>query len=342
MTADFRVSSFENKPLVFTSLVGLALLSGILAWPFYRHGADAGPGGGQRRMPTRHDELYAVHFPQEGRGWAVGKFGTIFSTADGGETWSRQNSGTTKPLTSVSFADEHCGFIVGGAGTILTTTDAGSSWQIKDPGIKDHLLEVHALTASSAFAVGAFGSLLFSNDGGATWTKHKLGWQRLIPNVIRKIGDVEPNLNTVHFANQREGWLGGEFGLILHTADGGRTWNAQRSASTFSQISAIRFRDSFNGWAVGQKGTLLRTTDGGDTWHAISVESQQDLYGIAVLARNVVVVGAGIVLISNDDGAHWTRVDSIRSDIWFSGVAIGGARAHVVGQFGTLEAVNIN
>ena len=28
----------------------------------------------------------------------------------------------------------------------------------------------------------------------------------------------------VHFRNEREGWIAGQFNLILHTADGGATW----------------------------------------------------------------------------------------------------------------------
>ena len=40
--------------------------------------------------------LTAVHFVNSNVGTAVGKFGTIMHTTDGGNTWTVQESGTTR------------------------------------------------------------------------------------------------------------------------------------------------------------------------------------------------------------------------------------------------------
>ena len=141
------------------SLIVWTAFLGFFGSQFYSRNPKDPPTAIQQRMLTAHDKLYAIHVGREGRGWAVGKFGIILYTQDGGKSWIQQNSGTTKPLTSVSFADQRHGFAVGG-GTILTTSDTGRSWQIKNSGTEDHLLEVHAFSASSAFAVGAFGAAI--------------------------------------------------------------------------------------------------------------------------------------------------------------------------------------
>jgi photosystem II stability/assembly factor-like uncharacterized protein len=343
LTIDFRASFIKSKPAVLLLLfIGLTVFLGFFSWQFYSQVPEDTQTLIQQRTLTPHDELYAIHFPTEGRGWAVGKFGIILHTADGGKSWKQQNSGTTKPLTSVSFGDERHGFAVAGGGTILTTTDAGSSWQLRDSGTKDHLLEVHALSARSAFAVGGFGTVLSTNDGGATWTKHKLTWQKLIPDIIREIGDVEPNVNTVHFTNSKEGWLGGEFGVILHTRDSGHTWIRQRAGSNLAQIVALRFRDSSTGWAIGQKETLLKTADGGQKWQRISVEGQQDFYGISLNDKRGVIVGQGTILKTSDNGLDWVYVESSPQNIRFSGVAITDGTALAVGQSGRIHKVDLN
>ena len=51
-------------------------------------------------------------------------------------------------------------------------------------------------------------------------------------------------------------------GLILHTTDGGDTWDAQESGTSDS-LASIHFVDSNVGWAVGLYGTILHTTTGG-------------------------------------------------------------------------------
>ena len=70
-------------------------------------------------------QLEAVTFSDAAHGWAVGAYGTILATTDGGAIWSAQNSGTTERLYGVAFSDATHGWAVGWNGTILATTDGG-------------------------------------------------------------------------------------------------------------------------------------------------------------------------------------------------------------------------
>ena len=72
--------------------------------------------------------LRSVVFTDENTGIAVGYYGTILRTADGGVSWDIQSSGTTVLLWAVSFGDANTGVAVGVAGTILRTIDGGLSW----------------------------------------------------------------------------------------------------------------------------------------------------------------------------------------------------------------------
>ena len=58
-------------------------------------------------------------------GTAVGSWGTILRTTDGGGTWVRQTNGAGVTLHGVAFMNADLGTVVGDAGTILRTTTGG-------------------------------------------------------------------------------------------------------------------------------------------------------------------------------------------------------------------------
>jgi photosystem II stability/assembly factor-like uncharacterized protein len=295
----------------------------------------------QEKMLTGHDDLFAIDGWRDGNQAAVGRFGMILLTRDGGKTWQEQASGTSRALSAISFADRQHGFIAGSAGTILTTSDGGVTWRAQPSGTREHLLGVYASSPTAAHVVGAFGTLLSTSDGGATWRKQELSWDRLIPLITKDSGILEPNLNAVYFVNPETGWIVGEFGLVLKTSDGGRTWSSQTYGSDRPQLFAVMFRDKLTGWSVGQQGTVLKTTDGGRNWLAVDIGTRRNLYGISLEDERGLIVGEGIVMASQDNGASWTRLESTPEKRWLSGAAIKNRQAVVVGQAGTIRVLDL-
>lgn len=62
-----------------------------------------------------------------------------------------------------------------------------------------------------------------------------------------------------------EGWCTGHNGVIIHTNDGGMSWDIQESG-TEEWLKSIYFLNSQTGWAVGDRGMLLISNDGGKSW----------------------------------------------------------------------------
>ena len=114
--------------------------------------------------------LESVTFISSNVGWAVGDFGTILSTTDGGLTWIQQTSGTTEELVAVSFIDANNGWIVGWNGTILNTTDGGATWNPQTSGVSNYLLGVSFTDLNNGTAVGQAGRILRTTNGGTNWT----------------------------------------------------------------------------------------------------------------------------------------------------------------------------
>jgi photosystem II stability/assembly factor-like uncharacterized protein len=76
---------------------------------------------------------------------------------------------------------------------------------------------------------------------------------------------ITQNLNSVFFTDLSTGYIVGNGGKILKTANGGNTWILQTSGTTDNLYSAY-FCNSSTGFAVGYGGTILKTLNGGDTW----------------------------------------------------------------------------
>ncbi len=85
--------------------------------------------------PFEHVPLYTVAFQSPQVGWLGGAHGALFATRDGGRTWKRQQSGTTREIRRI-FLYENTQVAVGAGNdsdkgdkaAVLRTQDEGKSW----------------------------------------------------------------------------------------------------------------------------------------------------------------------------------------------------------------------
>jgi photosystem II stability/assembly factor-like uncharacterized protein len=96
------------------------------------------------------------------------------------------------------------------------------------------LLEAVARAGSRLVAVGEHGIVIYSDNNGRNWR------QAAVP--------VNVTLTSVEFATPQEGWAAGALGVILHTTNGGLTWQLQM---TGIQINAL-IAASTNQFATSQ------------------------------------------------------------------------------------------
>src|SRR5581483_6127040 len=124
------------------------------------------PGG-----PLFQDyDLYSIAFAPDGKtGVIVGEAGTALNTDDGGATWKKVNTGTTKTLLKV-YVDGQNVVAVGADGAILRSTDGGTSWQMEKCPLDITLFDVTFTDPNTAWAAGEFHTILKSADGGQSWT----------------------------------------------------------------------------------------------------------------------------------------------------------------------------
>jgi len=169
-------------------------------------------------------------------------------------------------------------------------------------------------------AAGQRGHLLWSDDRGRTWT------QAEVP--------VSSDLTALAFPDPMHGWAVGHDGVVLVTADGGKTWTRQldgrRISPLFSaamtanglpdsvreQISFLAqkgadlplldvwFDDEKSGFVIGAFNLILHTADGGLTWvpwlDRIENPKALHLYGVHRAGGALFIAGEQGLLLKLD------------------------------------------
>ena len=229
-------------------------------------------GGRSWSEKDTFSEVSRFSFPSPSNIWALTHSRTegyidMAHSLDAGQTWQIVNTKTSGSLGigfldvngDVFFVDSLHGWACGGLGTIIHTSDGGATWvnqNVPSSYTSAHAVCVAFVDSLTGWLGGEYdtstgdlaGTVLFTSDGGAHWVPRTLG--------IPTYGDI----NHIQFLDSLHGWMCGDGGMIIHTADGGKTWQHQNQPSTYSVIRSIHLLSDTLGWACGSEGTILRIT----------------------------------------------------------------------------------
>ncbi|MCO4798010.1 MAG: hypothetical protein KC484_02265 [Colwelliaceae bacterium] len=198
--------------------------------------------------------------------------------------------------------------------------------------VKSMLFDITNVNDDFMVAVGERGHILRSQDVD--------NWQQVqVP--------TQSTLTAVTFINSLLGWAVGHDGVILHSSDGGLTWEIQQFLPHIQKpLLDVAFKNAKDGVALGAYGLFFRTTDGGNTWiqeYHTSLLTQDDLDYLEELkqedeqiyleerssilphfnrvfldGRTTYLVGeVGLIAKSYDFGQNWQRFDDIYQGSFF-------------------------
>ncbi|HUG21833.1 WD40/YVTN/BNR-like repeat-containing protein [Piscinibacter sp.] len=196
-----------------------------------------------------------------------------------------------------------------------------------------HPLLAIARAGTRIVAAGPRGHIVWSDDDGAHWT------QATVP--------VSSDLLAISFPSARHGWAVGHGGVVLHSDDGGSTWQRQlggREANALAQrhfesraatdeqaakllrreqaqagdgstpsFLDVHFSSETSGFVVGTFNRIFRTDDGGRTWAPWMerTDNPQDLhfYAVRSSARGTFLAGEqGMVWRLDPQGQRFEAV----------------------------------
>ncbi|HID34666.1 MAG TPA: DNRLRE domain-containing protein, partial [Anaerolineae bacterium] len=229
---------------------------------------------------------------------AVGRFGLILHTTDGGQTWKREYApGYGGYLYDVNRTSAQKG-VVTGTHYFFHTSDNGAHWN--GATNNDHYLTGVDLDMISPDA-GALALLKpyyhYTTDGGVNWGLKYLpgtygSWKFEALTAVD--ADENGQLDHVWLAGCSRapgGWQHSApciDAAVVRTTDNGVSWSdVVLTGSGIPSLLAIDMVNDRTGWAVGEHGGLIVTHDGGDTWQVIDVPVTGKLYGVSAWSENL-------------------------------------------------------
>jgi photosystem II stability/assembly factor-like uncharacterized protein len=244
--------------------------------------------------------LGAIDFA-EGRGYAVGGFGTLVRTDDGGSTWSGIITGVgSARLTDVDAVDANT-VVVGGGCILRRSTDGGTSFQRLPftSSERNCPAEVRAFSFPSpdtGYVLVSDGTMLRTDDGGRTFSR-----KTAVPGTLAGAGIAEPS--DIFFTSATRGFASTRQGNLYRTTDGAESWTlVANDAAGFNDINFI----GTTGFAVGPSNNLHRSDDNGDMWtkRPLAGAPVRTLLSISCAdpATCLIATEQGDVLIRTTDG----------------------------------------
>jgi photosystem II stability/assembly factor-like uncharacterized protein len=245
-TADGGETWSAVPHLILPSLVGVKFFDPIHGIAFGQSAA-AEPSG----VFTTHDGGKTWQaLPSDGNGaWLAGDFlgpnaGALAGPAGELATVARHQvvhspfaAASLRSFRAMRLIAPTGGWAVGDGGLLLTTHDLGRSWQTPPtdlPEIFADNFDFHAVAVQGThvWVAGTPGTrIIHSPNDGQTWES--------LPT-----GQNAP-LRALTFVDTEHGWAVGDFGNILATSDGGRSWHSQRSGGERVALLAL-FADPAN------------------------------------------------------------------------------------------------
>jgi photosystem II stability/assembly factor-like uncharacterized protein len=281
---------------------------------------------------------------------AVGQMGVIIVSGDDGANWTQATVPASVMLTGVHFPTPDMGWAVGHDGLILHSADGGQTWQKQLDGhqLNEQIIAVAEITVEK---VRGELELLQSDETADEYAIEDAEFmleeaEFMLEGATDDVeaGPVRPLLD-VWFRNEREGFVVGSYGMLLHTANGGQDWklvsNRMNNPEAFHLNQIVPAPDGYL-YIAGEAGYVYRSMDGGDSWDSLEPGYDGSFYGVAVVpdgASDYELLAYGMrgnLFRSIDKGDSWEKLDSGTKVTLMNGMILRDGTVFLAGQAGTI------
>jgi photosystem II stability/assembly factor-like uncharacterized protein len=321
-------------PLV---LVALCLLS---AAPSAGAVVSTGHSGWGWADPSPQGETIADLTFAGDVGYAVGGYGTLLRTVDGGASWTGLPSRTVQDLTRVGPAGP-TGVVASGACALRRSGDSGATFGAVDVGGGDtgcgsSIRAVSFPDAQNGMILLATGIVLTTSDGGVSLARRTpvpggfptdlvavsptTAYATSGPGIYRTtdgaaswtlVALAPRTLHSIAFASATTAVAVGDGGTVVRSLDAGATWAARPTPGTGLDLLRVRCADDALCLFVTTSGVLVRTADSGATYAQVTpAASPVRAVAFASSTRVVAAGDAGVMAVSDDAGVTWRPIGS--------------------------------
>jgi photosystem II stability/assembly factor-like uncharacterized protein len=183
----------------------------------------------------------------------------------------------------------------------ICTIIHSQSWRIGNSSSIAGVFGGCMIDQNTFWFVGASQSIYKSTDDGTTWVN-----KFHMDTISYKAGDI-------CFVNSTTAFVGGNFGRVLKTTDGGESWQKitlpDSTADDYNR--SIHFFDPNLGFVLSNNNKtsrIYKTTDGGSTWTNLIIITGYNMYALDFSGPTTgIAVGTGNSLYYTTDGATWNK-----------------------------------
>ncbi|MFN6946058.1 MAG: T9SS type A sorting domain-containing protein [Cytophagaceae bacterium] len=210
---------------------------------------------------TAASSVWGIHFLDANTGFVAGGTtgsGYIRKTSNGGATWTNVLISLSDYITDVFFVDANNGWATQAVMSstddfvIYKTTNGGLNWtkvtiSAASGRTFNSLFFIDANTGWGAGGDGSGSGFIYkTTDGGSTWTQNT------------SLGTVMGQFHDIAFVDANTGWAVGQNDVIYHSVNGGTTWTAQNTGTSFVSFLKIKPINSGLVYTAGGTGRIMK------------------------------------------------------------------------------------
>ena len=375
-TTNGGINFFQTGSSSFLSCPGYGFFNADNGWAIFDNELYTTSNSGANWVLAdnsyRPAKIYSAKFINQNTGFAVGEYGRIIKTVNGGYNWSAYDITkiTSEIVSDLCMIDEHTGWAINGGngiegyrkGKIIKTINGGDSWERVDTSVS--YITINFLDAMTGVGSGE-GFIRYTKNSGNSWQEIRNDsitfynvslassnvWYVACENNISHDEYLYKTTNSgqewkrfflsnigideIQFLNENTGYLVTFFALFK-TTNGGANWQNINSPNA----KRIFFLNELTGWKYGE-GDIYKTTNGGANWqqqlHLANGSMQQVLFvnpdiGWAVTDN----FSYGTALKTTNGGANWFETINFNAHPTFSVDFINENTGWVSGEGGVI------
>lgn len=170
------------------------------------------------------------------------------------------------------------------------------------------LFSIQYLADGTGIAVGEFGNVLVKRYDSSDWVVQEFDWQKLLPELSERVGDVAPHLYRICPRGAAGALVVGEYGVMMEWAAG--RWIVSQVGEDVGNFFACLVTPSGMDILAGQSGRLFFRSSATAPWKASDPASMMDIYDLTYTDGVLLAVGQGGVALSSSDGMRWALLDT--------------------------------
>ena len=271
---------------------------------------------------------------------AVGGHGLAIYSDDNGRNWTQAAVPVRTTLTSVCFPTPDNGWAISHETVLLHSRDRGATWEKVFDG---HQVNTMMVKAMQSIVDQLKKELETAPESEKESLKPRLEDAEVnLRGFIdtQKEGPIQPLLD-LDFTTPDEGLLVGAFGIIMHTADGGKNWtpllNRINNPMGYHFYGLARTRDKI--FIFGEAGGMHSSDSRELEWQALQSPYQGSFFNAMGNPSGTLVAGFGLrgnLVISWDDGANWQHLQLGQGAALTGGTLLSEQRFALVGMAGVI------